>query len=271
MDGTAKGNSMRAFNKGYGGSLKAALLVAGLLSAGAAQADDARARALLKSMSDYIGSLGSIDTTVDTELEVVTPEMEKIAFTSTSHLRMQRPDKVRLERTGGYVVVEFLFDGQAFTVRDRADNLYAQVAMQGTTDQLVDALQNQLGLTVPAADLLLKDSYSLLVADVMEAKFIGQGVVGGQMCDHVAFRNFDTDWQLWVRQGAEKIPCKMIITSKTVGMAPQYTTHVRSWSSNPKIPASAFAFKPAAGEQRIEIGQLDGVDEVPPPAKGGTK
>ena len=252
--------------------LRALMLGSALLATGAqAQSNDAQARALLKSMSDYIGSLGSIDTTVDTSLEVVTPEMEKIAFTSTSHLRMQRPDKVRLERTGGYVVVEFLFDGQALTIRDRADNLYAQVPVQGTTDQLVDAIHNQLGMAVPGADLLLRDSYSVLVADVIEAKFIGQGVIGGKMCDHVAFRNFDTDWQLWVRQGAEKIPCKMIITSKTVGMAPQYTTHVRSWTSNPKIPAGTFAFKPAAGEQRIEIGQLDGVDEVPPPAKGGAK
>lgn len=254
-----------------GDGLKAVLAAAAMMSASTAQADDAQARALLKAMSDYIGSLGSIDTTVDTALEVVTPEMEKIAFTSTSHLRMQRPDKVRLERKGGYVVVDFIFDGQAFTVRDRNDNVYAQVPLKGTTDELVDAIHNQLGMAVPGADLLLKDSYSLLVADVLEAKFIGQGVVGGHMCDHVAFRNFDTDWQLWVRQGPEKIPCKMTITSKTVGMAPQYTTHVRSWTSSPKFAPGTFAFKPGAGEQRIDLGQLDGVDEVPPAAKGGTK
>jgi hypothetical protein len=262
---------MRNVGTRYRAGLRAALLAVAVLSAGSAQADDSRARGLLKAMSDYIGSLGSIDTTVDTSLEVVTPEMEKIAFTSTSILKLQRPDKVRLERTGGYVVADFIFDGQTFTVRDRSGNVYAQVPLKGTTDELVDAIHNQLGLAVPAADLLIRDSYSVLVADVLEAKFIGQGVVGGQMCDHVAFRNFDTDWQLWVRQGPEKIPCKMIITSKTVGMAPQYTTHVRRWTSNPKIAAGTFAFKPAAGEQRIDLGQLDGVDEVPPAAKGGAK
>ncbi len=243
-----------------------AALAACSLMPTAALATDAEARALLKAMSDYIGSQSAIETTVDTALEVVTPQMEKIAFTSSSTLKMQRPNKVMLERTGGYVTVNFIYDGTNFTVRDRTNNRYAQIAIAGTTDDLVDAIHNELGLAVPGADLLLRDSYSVLVADVIEAKLIGQGVVAGQMCDHVAFRNFDTDWQLWIRQGPDKAPCKMIITSKTVGMAPQYTTHMRSWNTRPSLKASDFAFKPAAGESQIEVGQLTGIDEIPPAA-----
>ncbi len=270
---TAKGTEMPTTSRLRAG-LKAIMLGTALLASaaqaqsGAAQANDAQARALLKAMSDYIGSLGAIETSVDTSLEIVTPDMEKLAFTSSSLLRMVRPNQVRLERSGGYANVEFLFNGTAFTVRDRDGNLYAQVPLKGNTDELIAALHDQLGLAVPGADLLLRDSYSLLVADVLEAKLIGQGVVAGQMCDHVAFRNFDTDWQLWIRQGAEKAPCKMIITTKTVGMAPQYTTHVRSWKGNPKFPAGTFDFKAAPGERRIEIGQISGVDEVPSPATG---
>jgi hypothetical protein len=257
---------------GYRSSLRALLLAAALVSAGSARADDAQARAVLKSMSDYIGALGAIETTVDTSLEVVTPEMEKIAFTSTSTLRLNRPGQVRLERKGGFADVEFLFDGKMMTIRDRGDNLYAQVPATGTVNDLVVGFEEQFGLAVPGADLLLTNSYDVLIAGVLEAKMIGQGVVGGHLCDHVAFRNFDTDWQLWVRQGPEKIPCKMIITSKTVGMAPQYTTHVRSWTSNPKFAPGAFAFKPAAGERKVEVGALSGIDEVPPPsAPGGSK
>ncbi len=239
-----------------------------LASAVHAQSNEEQALALLKAMSDYIGGLAAIETSVDTSLEVVTPTMEKLAFTSTSLLRMTRPNQVRLERSGGYSNVEFLFDGTTFTVRGRNNNVYAQVPVSGTTDDLVRAMHDDLGLAVPGADLLLRDSYSVLVADVIDAKLIGQGVIAGQMCDHVAFRNFDTDWQLWIRQGADKAPCKMIITSKTVGMAPQYTTHVRSWKSNPRFPAGTFAFKPAAGEQKLDLGELTGIDEVPPAQTG---
>lgn len=249
--------------------LKAFLLgTMAVATAANAQSNEQQALDLLKGMSDYIGSLSSIETTVDTSLEVVTAEMEKLAFTSTSILKMTRPNMVRLERSGGYSNVEFIFDGTTFTIRGRSDNVYAQVPVSGTTDDLVRATHDQLGLAVPAADLLLRDSYSVLVADVMEAKYIGEGVVGGQTCDHVAFRNLDTDWQLWIRQGAEKAPCKMIITSKTVGMAPQYVTHVRSWNGKAKFPSGTFAFRPTPDERRLDVSQLTGIDEVPPAHSG---
>lgn len=262
---TIKHRPRSAFRAGMKGIILGGMLLA---SSANAQSNEAEARALLKAMSDYIGGLGAIETNVDTSLEVVTPDMQKLAFTSTSLLRMTRPNQVKLERFGGYSDVEILFDGAMLTIRGRNNNVYAQVPVSGTSDDLVRAMHDDLGIAVPGADLLLRDSYSVLVADVMDAKFIGQGVVSGQMCDHVAFRNFDTDWQLWIRQGAEKVPCKMIITSKTVGMAPQYTTHVRSWKSNPRFPAGTFAFKPAAGEQKLDIGQLTGIDEVPPSQTG---
>ncbi|MFN7398657.1 MAG: DUF2092 domain-containing protein [Sandaracinobacter sp.] len=250
--------------------VKALMLAYGLFATAAqAQSNDAQARALLKAMSDYIGGLAAIETSVDTSLEIVTPEMQKIAFTSTSLLRLARPNQVRLERAGGYSNVEFWYDGVTFTIRGRDSNLYAQVPVAGTTDNLVRTIQDGMGLAVPGADLLLRDSYSILVADVLEAKFIGQGVVAGQMCDHVAFRNFDTDWQLWIRQGPEKAPCKMIITSKTVGMAPQYTTHVRSWKGNQRFPAGTFDFRPAAGEQRVDLARLSEIDEVPTMQESG--
>ncbi len=264
---TSKGKMMTSGNRIRAG-LKLVMLAGTFFAASAhAQSNEDQARALLKAMSDYIGGLNAIETSVDTSLEVVTPELEKVAFTSSSLLRMTRPNQVRLERSGGYSNVEFWYDGATFTIRGRGLNVYAQVPVVGTTDDLVRTIHDELAMAVPGSDLLLRDSYSVLVADVLEAKYIGQGVVGGQMCDHVAFRNFDTDWQLWIRQGAEKSPCKMIITSKTVGMAPQYTTHVRSWKANPKFPAGTFAFKPAVGEQRIDVGQLPAIDEIPPSQK----
>ena len=39
------------------------------------------------------------------------------------------------------------------------------------------------------------------MAGVLEAKHIGRGVVEGVECEHLAFRNLDTDWQIWVEVG----------------------------------------------------------------------
>jgi hypothetical protein len=250
-----------------------ALLIAGFaFVASGAQATDAEARALLKAMSDYVGGLGSLETSVDTSVEIITPDMEKIAFASSSTLKMTRPNQVHLQRSSAFGDLTMVFDGATLTMRSSNLAAYAQVPVKANTDELVSAVEQQFGMAVPGADLLLRNSYAVLVADVREAKIIGEGVIEGQRCDHLAFRNFDTDWQLWVRQGAEKIPCKMIITSKTVGMAPQYTVDVRSWKSNPKFPAGTFAFKPVAGDKRVEVRDLSAADEIPStPSTGAPK
>jgi len=61
------------------------------------------------------------------------------------------------------------------------------------------------------------------MADVIESANIGKGVIDGIECDHLAFRNIDTDWQIWIEAGARPIPRKYVITSKAVAGAPQYT------------------------------------------------
>ena len=61
---------------------------------------------------------------------------------------------------------------------------------------------------------------------MIEAKHIGRGVIDGVECEHLAFRNQDVDWQLWVQVGAKPIPCKYVITSKAVGIgAPIHPRH----------------------------------------------
>jgi hypothetical protein len=251
---------------------KALALLGTALAATGAQATEAEARALLKGMSDYVASLSSIETNVDTALEIVTPEMQKISFTSSSTMRMTRPNQVRLERKGSFANIELFFDGKTLSVRELDSNVYAQVAAPGTTEQLIDAVHDRLGMAVPGADLLLVNSYAILMADVLDAKVIGQGVIGGEVCDHIAFRNFDTDWQLWIKAGPEKSPCKMIITSKLVGMAPQYTVHVRSWKSNPKFAPGTFVFTPKPGEKQVTVETMSNIDEVPAtPTPGARK
>ena len=100
--------------------------------------------------------------------------------------------------------------------------------------------------------MLLSRPYDALVADVIEAKHVGRGVIDGVETEHLAFRNFDTDWQLWVDVGDKPVPRKLVITSKTVNSAPQYTFRVKSWKTGSAPAAGAFKFVPPrrGGEDR---------------------
>ena len=171
-----------------------------------AQASDAKS--MLKAMSDYVGSQKTIELTFDSDIEVITPQLEKIQFTNSGEALLSRPDKLRAHRVGGYADVAMFFDGKTVSVFGKNLNGYAQFDAPGSVDQLFEALRAGHGVALPGADLLLSNSYDALVAGVMEAKHIGRGVIDGRECEHLAFRNFDTDWQLWVEVGDEPDPAQ---------------------------------------------------------------
>jgi hypothetical protein len=248
------------------------LVLATVLVAPATHAQDDDAAKILKAMSDYMASQKSISLSFDTDIEVITPEIEKIQFASSGKLLLSRPDKIRASRTGGYADVELVFDGKTVTVLGKNLNAYAQTAASGTIDQLVDLLRNQYGLELPGADLVISNPYEALMADVITAKHIGQGVIDGVECEHLAFRNQDTDWQLWVRTGDHPVPCKLVITSKATAAAPQYTLVIKDLKTDVEPSADAFVFQPPTDAKKVDFKALGDIDEVPPGTiKGETR
>lgn len=253
-------------SRANGLTMMVALGIASLLCAAPARADSASAKRIVKTMSDYMASQNDLSGEFDVMLDVITPELEKIQFAASGSLLLARPDKIRLIRKGGYSEVELLSDGKTMTISSMAGGSYAQVASPGTMDQIVDVLRSNYGIDMPGADLLLTRSYDELMAGVVEAKHIGVGVINGVECEHLTFRNADTDWQLWVRSGDRPLPCKYVISSKTVAASPDYTVQFRNWSSGKAAAATAFNFAPAKGATRVEFNQLVGIGDLPPSA-----
>ena len=176
-------------------------------------------------------------------------------------MQLSRPDKLRATRTGGYRDIEIVFDGKMLTVNNKDSKDYAQIEAPGTADQLIDVLRDKHGVVAPGADLLISDAYNVMMANVIESAVIGKGVVDGVECDHLAFRNTETDWQIWIESGAKPIPRKYVITSKGIGGAPQYTLRIKEWKTD--LPTDAFAFKPSISAKKIELVDLGDIDEVP--------
>jgi hypothetical protein len=245
--------------------LTASALWLGLLSNGPAwaQAQESEAKSILKAMSDYVSGQKTIELKFDSDIEVLTPQLEKIQFTNSGEMLLNRPDKLRAHRVSGHADVALYFDGKTVGIYGKSVNGYAQFDAPGTVDQLIEALRLGHGVALPGADLLLSNSYDVLVAGVKEAKHIGRGVIDGVECEHLAFRNFDTDWQLWVEVGKRPIPRKMVITSKTLNNAPQYTLRVKGWKTGVEPARDAFAFTPPAKAKKLSPDALIGLDELP--------
>ena len=63
----------------------------------------------------------------DTDIEVITNDLQKIQFASSSQMLLSRPDKVRASRMGGYANVEMVFDGKTLTLLGKNLNKYAEI------------------------------------------------------------------------------------------------------------------------------------------------
>lgn len=240
-------------------------LVLAVSSPALAQGEEAKG--ILKAMSDYVTAQQQIQLTFDVDIEVITPHLEKLQFASSGELKLSRPDKLQATRSGGYAHVELFFDGKTATVYGADSNAFAQVEMPGSIDQMIDRLRAEHHVEMPGADLLLSDLYDELAAGVIEAKYIGRGVVDGVECEHLAFRNRETDWQLWVELGSAPIPRKYVITSKTLAAAPQYTLRIKSWDTKTPLDAGAFAFEPPEGVKSVDFTALTDIGELPAPAE----
>jgi hypothetical protein len=223
---------------------------------------------ILQNMSEYVGKLKQISAEFDSTIEIVTPEVQKIQFASSGNLLLSRPDKLRITRTGGYTDVELVYDGKQVSLLAKNANVIAQTSVTGTIDAMVDTMYEKFNSQLPGMDLLLTDSHRVLTTDVIRGAHIGQGVIEGIDCEHLAFRGVDTDWQIWIEAGDKPIPRKYVITSKTVAGAPQYVLTIRKWKSDEAVADNAFVLNEPQGAKKVVLESVAEFDEVPPGIPG---
>jgi len=235
----------------------------GMIMSATARADEAQARNLFKAMSDYLAAQKAISLEYDSNLEIVTKEQQKLGLASSGTVTLNRPDKIRATRIGGFTNVELVFDGKTVTLLGKTANFYAQAEMAGTIDHLVDTLRDEYHRPLPAADLLMSNPYDQLMPLVKDAMDLGSGLIRGVECDHLAFRTEEVDWQIWIAQGERPYPCRYVITSKKTAGGPEYTIDVRAWKTGAEVVSDDFKAEIPAGAKKVAPTEVGDLDELP--------
>lgn len=244
-------------------------LIVLLGTSAAASADVADAKRILKAMSDYMAAQKSLSFEFDATLEVVTEDGQKLALASSGTAALKRPDKIHVTRASGFADIEMFFDGKTFTLLGKNHNLYTQLDLPGTLDHLIDELKDTYHRPLPAADLLLSDSYDALMTGIVDVKDLGSGVVGGVECDFLAFRTEEVDWQIWIAHGQHPYPYRFVITSKLISGGPQYTIQTSNWKAGDAVAATDFHFKNATKAKKVALEDLRGMTGLPDHFKKG--
>jgi hypothetical protein len=211
------------------------------------------AQQLLKASTDFLASQKQFSADTRNTLEVVLKSGQKVEFNHTARQSVQRPNKLRAERTGDLVNQVFVYDGKSLTLHNPQDKAYAQVAAPDTLEAMLEFARTKLDIVAPAGDLLNKNVYDILMDGVTDSFVVGKAVIEGVRCDHLAFRAPHVDWQIWIQEGALPLPRKFVITTRDLPNAPQFAVTVTKWDLKPTFSAQTFAFTPPAGAKKVDF------------------
>jgi hypothetical protein len=208
----------------------------------------------IKAMTSYLASKKAFSVDTNSNIELVLKSGQKIQFHHAVTMTLKRPDKFMAERSGELVKQTFYYDGKSLTLQNPGEKFYATLDAPDSIEKMLDFARDKLGIIAPAGDLVYANAFELLMDDVYSGFVVGKSVIDGKICDHLAFRNHnDVDWQIWINEGELPVPMRMVITTRGVIHAPQFTVNMIRWDFSPDVKDSDFSFTPGNEDQSIEF------------------
>ena len=213
---------------------------------------DPEARAILFKMADFLAKAPAFSVTIRSGYDAIQSNGQPIEFGAKRRILLQRPDRLRVdvERSDGDRGL-VLFDGKGITAFKADDNAYARVEKSGTVDDALVYLVRDLRTTLPLARMFHtrfpKDLEKLITSII----YVEEDYLFDVPTDHLAARSADVDLQLWIAQGEQPLPRRVILTYKNAPGRPQFRANLSDWDLSPKVAANSFSFIPPAGAEKI--------------------
>ena len=224
---------------------------------GQSSAVDPDAAQILRRMTDYLGNLQRFSLDTQNTFEDVLESGQKIQYDLSTSVTVQRPNKVRAERNGDLVNQVVIYDGKTLTVYNADKKYYAVAPAPDNIDDALHFARDALGIVPPSGDLIYRDAYDLLTANVTSGVVVGKSMIGGVKCDHLAFTGPAVDWQIWIADGGQPLPRKYVITTRDDPAQPQYMVLMSNWNVSPDLTDALFKFTPPQDAKKTDFIRLD--------------
>jgi hypothetical protein len=211
---------------------------------------------LLREMGEYLKNAQQYSFQAEITFDDVLPSGQKIQFGATEDLAVRRPNGAYIEYRGDLGFKRFWYNGESVTLYDPDDNVYASEKVPAKIDEAMDGLMKEFGFSPPLVDLLYPDPYKLLIGKAQFGIYVGMSMIDGQRCHHLAFVDKYIDWQIWIEDGKQVVPRKILITYKTIPGAPQFTAVLSDWDFATRLPDTLFTASVPADAEKIQFVKL---------------
>jgi hypothetical protein len=178
-------------------------------------------------------------------------------FSRTATVR--RPDAMVFQVVGSGDTpadVSACYDGSTVTLRDNRHGVWAQTAVPGTLDAMLDDVARRFSLPVPIGDVVYSKPYEAFIGPTTKGGFVGRETIDGIECAHLAYADAFVDVQVWIPMAGQPLPRRVEIGYKKVSGAPKARIDFKSWDLAPQIADGAFTIAPGDATRQIAFEQF---------------
>jgi hypothetical protein len=224
---------------------------------------DPRVDEMVRAVADRLRAVQSFRMRVADTLDEVEDNGQKLQYSHVREVIVHRPDRIWAQTRGDLVNRTLWKDGRSVTLFDPEQLIYARIDDPGTNEQMMDVLLDEYGFSTPMADLLSDDVHGAFTEGATSARYLGEHLVGEELCHHLAFDHPDVDWQLWLSTGDAPELRKLVITYADDPGAPQYSMSVLLFEplDEDDVPDSLFVAQIPEEAHEIELVPLDTVED----------
>jgi hypothetical protein len=187
-------------------------------------------------------------------MDTISSTNEQITHDINISAALKRPDKIVVKKSG-YENVQFYFNGQKLVAYNPLTQNFASESLPGDINSLISTLGGY-EIEAPMAEFFGNEPLTVLLRDVDVGRYIELSGVRGVSCHHIAFRQENVDWQLWVEAGETPLIRRFRITTKTLTGSPSYTVDFLEWQINPNTLDTQFEFDVPAGSTQVDFKEL---------------
>jgi hypothetical protein len=223
-----------------------------VLAPQAAGPEPTEAKAILLRMANYLAQAPKFTVNMSDNYDTLQATGQMIEFGEKRKIILSRPNglRVEMEESSGEKHV-FTYDGKDMTVFNPSQNVYAQTAKAGGIDEAVVYLLKDLHMRLPLAALLISRFPTEIETRTLSLEYVEKTAIHGVPTHHLAGSTDTVDYQVWIAEGAQPLPQRIVMTYKNAEGQPQFRAQFTDWNLAPTVNDADFAFTPPEGGRKI--------------------
>lgn len=209
--------------------------------------------AALEAMCAFLRTRPAMAFRAEIAQDQVYPGGQTVQVNRVMNVVFKRPDKLYVRVAGDGRDRLFVYDGKTATRVDFDKGVYAVLAAPPTVDGLLDMLAEKYGFFAPLSELFASDPCRKALDHVRVGDSLGDHLAVGTSCRHLYFTQHNADWQVWIQNGKQPVPRKLVILDKEKMGWPQYEATFVRFDVHPRIAPGLFRYTPTKKMHKIDF------------------